>query len=87
MGSRDLGEIASLLRVDWALVLTSLRVGGSDGAPMEPLASTQPRPYCVVKSHILLKVTLFSQNSMDLDWEVEKHPWWRALEYHLMAWG
>ena len=56
----------------------SLKVGESEGTPMEPLASIQPRPYCMVKSHILLEVTLFSQNSTDLDWEVEKHPWWRA---------
>lgn len=55
--------MAFLFWVDCTLVLPSLRVGRSDGVPMEP----QPRPYCVVTSHIPLEVNLFSQNSTDLD--------------------
>ena len=45
---------------------------------MEPLASIQTRPVCVVKSHILHDVTLFSQNRTDIDRKVDKHSWWRA---------
>lgn len=58
--SRDLGGLVPFLRVDWQLVLTSLRDGERIGANWS-LALTQSRTmysYCVVKSHILQQVTL-----------------------------
>lgn len=63
-----------------------VRVGGSNGMPVEPQAFVQLRSYCVVKSHIVQEVTLFLQNSMDLDQEVAKHSWWRAAA-PILAWG
>lgn len=68
-GSLELGVVALLFRHYWTSIkrpLTGhfvlLSVGGSNDFPRKSLALTHPVSHCVLKSHILLEVTLFFED-------------------------